>query len=110
MNDIIPIENITGLIYLIRGKKVIIDRDLAVLYGVETKRLKEQVKRNIERFPEEYDFMYDSISDANEREMGRNPMSKEYIEKINQKRAVLGVGGGPQKLDNVLSYESDHET
>jgi hypothetical protein len=57
MNDIIPIESITGLIYLIRGKKVIMDRDLAVLYGVETKRLKEQVKRNIERFPE--DFMFE---------------------------------------------------
>ena len=56
MNDIIPIENITGLIYLIRGKKVILDRDLAVLYGVETKRLKEQVKRNIGRFPERYMF------------------------------------------------------
>jgi hypothetical protein len=57
MNDIIPIENIAGLIYLIRGKKVILDRDLAVLYGVETKRLKEQVKRNIERFPD--DFMFE---------------------------------------------------
>ena len=57
MNDIIPIENITGLIYLIRGKKVIVDRDLAVLYGVETKRLKEQVRRNIERFPD--DFMFE---------------------------------------------------
>ena len=57
MNDLIPIENITVLIYLIRGKKVILDRDLAVLYGVETKRLKEQVKRNIKRFPE--DFMFE---------------------------------------------------
>jgi hypothetical protein len=51
--NIIPVENITGLIYLIRGKKVMLDRDLAALYGVETKRLKEQVKRNIERFPED---------------------------------------------------------
>ena len=57
MNDIIPIENITGLIYLIRGQRVILDRDIAELYGVETKRLKEQVKRNIERFPE--DFMFE---------------------------------------------------
>ena len=57
MNDIISIEYITGLIYRIRGKKVILDRDLAKLYGVETKRLKEQVRRNIERFPE--DFMYE---------------------------------------------------
>ena len=57
MNDLIPIENITGLIYLIRGQRVILDRDIADLYGVETKRLKEQVKRNIERFPE--DFMFE---------------------------------------------------
>ena len=57
MNDIIPIENIIALIYLIRDKKVMLDRDLAALYGVETKRLKEQVKRNIERFPE--DFMFE---------------------------------------------------
>lgn len=43
-------------IYIIRGQKVILDRDLAELYGVETKRLKEQVKRNIERFPTHYMF------------------------------------------------------
>ena len=43
-------------IFNIRGKQVMIDRDLALLYGVETKRLNEQVKRNIERFPE--DFMF----------------------------------------------------
>ena len=57
MNGIIAIENITGLIYLIRGKKVMLDQNLAVLYGVETKRLKEQVRRNIERFPK--DFMFE---------------------------------------------------
>lgn len=45
-----------GMIYTIRGKKVMIDRDLAALYGVETKRLNEQVRRNIKRFPE--DFMF----------------------------------------------------
>ena len=57
MNEIVSIENITGLIYLIRAKKVMLDRDLAELYGVETKRLKEQVRRNIERFPD--DFMFE---------------------------------------------------
>ena len=61
MNDITSIENITGLIYRIRSKKVMLDRDLAELYGVETKRLKEQVRRNIERFPE--DFMYELSKD-----------------------------------------------
>jgi hypothetical protein len=57
VNDIIPIENITGLIYLIRGKKVMLDRDLAQLYGVDTKVFKQAVRRNIERFPE--DFMFE---------------------------------------------------
>ena len=52
----IPIEKIASRIYLIRRMKVMLDRDLAELYGVETKRLKEQVRRNIERFPE--DFMF----------------------------------------------------
>lgn len=47
---------IEPLIHLIRGQQVILDRDLALLYGVETRRLNEQVRRNIERFPE--DFMF----------------------------------------------------
>ncbi len=50
-------EIIINKIYLIRHQKVMIDRDLAVLYGVETKVLKQAVKRNIERFPE--DFMFE---------------------------------------------------
>ena len=48
--------NIEPLIKVIRGQQVMLDRDLAALYGVETKRLNEQVKRNIKRFPE--DFMF----------------------------------------------------
>jgi hypothetical protein len=57
-NKLIKIEsaNIVPFIYFIRNEKVMIDRDLANLYGVETKRLKESVKRNIERFPN--DFMF----------------------------------------------------
>ena len=49
-------EVIMQNIYFIRKQKVMLDSDLAELYGVETKRLKEQVKRNIERFPERYMF------------------------------------------------------
>ena len=45
-------EVIISKIYLIRNQKVMIDRDLAEMYGVETKRLKEAVRRNIQRFPE----------------------------------------------------------
>ena len=53
--------NIEPLIKVIRGQQVMLDRDLATLYGVETKRLNEQVKRNIKRFPE--DFMFQLTKD-----------------------------------------------
>lgn len=56
VSHFIPDEIILRKIHQIRGQKVILDKDLAILYGVETKRLKEQVKRNIERFPERYMF------------------------------------------------------
>ncbi|MFZ6008686.1 MAG: ORF6N domain-containing protein [Nitrospirota bacterium] len=56
MKALIPLEAIERKILLIRGEKVMLDADLAVLYGVTTKRLNEQVKRNRERFPE--DFMF----------------------------------------------------
>lgn len=49
-------ETISNKIYFIRGQKVLLDFDLAHLYGVETRRLNEQVKRNISRFP--LDFMF----------------------------------------------------
>jgi phage regulator Rha-like protein len=52
----IPMEIIKGKIYLLRGQKVLLDSDLAELYQVETKRLIQAVKRNIERFPD--DFMF----------------------------------------------------
>ena len=57
----IPDKLITTKIYTIRGKKVILDEDLAALYDVETRRLNEQVKRNIARFPE--DFMFQLTQD-----------------------------------------------
>ena len=53
MNEI---QTIQDKIYEIRGQRVMLDFDLATMYGVETRRLNEQVKRNIERFPE--DFMF----------------------------------------------------
>jgi len=55
-NDIIFQDVIESRIFFIRGRKVMLDKDLAALYGVETKRLNEQVRRNIRRFPE--DFMF----------------------------------------------------
>ena len=55
-NELVPEEVIEKKIFMIRGHKVMLDRDLAELYGVPVKRLNEQVKRNIKRFPK--DFMF----------------------------------------------------
>ena len=54
MIEIIPIEKIESKIYTIRNQKVLFDRDLAELYGVETKNLVQAVKRNISRFPDDF--------------------------------------------------------
>ncbi len=56
MGEIISQEIVENRILIMRGKKVLLDKDLAMLYGVSTKRLNEQVKRNIKRFP--VDFMF----------------------------------------------------
>src|SRR5437764_919924 len=54
--SLIPSERIDGLILFIRGQKVMLDVDLATIYGVSTKRLNEQVNRNKGRFPREFRF------------------------------------------------------
>ena len=72
MNEIMPIERIENKIYLIRGQKVMLDYDLADLYGVLTKRLNEQVRRNFKRFPA--DFMF-SLSKQEIMRMSQNATS-----------------------------------
>ncbi|HXH31105.1 MAG TPA: ORF6N domain-containing protein [Bacteriovoracaceae bacterium] len=54
--SMVSVKRIEDMIYLIRGQKVMLDSDLAELYGVDVKRLNEQVKRNLKRFP--LDFMF----------------------------------------------------
>ncbi len=56
-SDLIPAERIEGMILPLRGQKVMLDRDLAALYGVETKALKRAVKRNATRFPDDFMFV-----------------------------------------------------
>ena len=63
MIQLIPVEIITDKILLIRSQKVLIDRDLAKLYGVQTKVLNQAVKRNIKRFPQ--DFMFQLNKEEN---------------------------------------------
>ena len=75
-NQQLPVENnVESLIRVIRGQQVMLDRDLAELYGVETRRLNEQVKRNIERFPE--DFMF---------QLTKEECSKSQIATLNEGR------------------------
>jgi len=69
MNEIIKPENIQNRIFTIRNLQVMIDRDLAELYDVSTKRLNEQVKRNIKRFPESFRFQ---LSDKEKKELVAN--------------------------------------
>jgi len=54
METIVLVEAVEKKIYMIRGQKVMLDRDLAELYGVETRVLNQAVRRNIERFPEDF--------------------------------------------------------
>jgi hypothetical protein len=56
IRSVLPDEVVINKIYLIRGKKVMLDRDLADMYGVETRVLNQAVKRNIERFPKDFIF------------------------------------------------------
>ncbi len=98
------LERILTKIYFIRGKKVIIDKDLALLYGVETKRLKEQVKRNNSRFPEDFIFQltaeeYNALKSQNATlEKGRGKHSKYLPFAFTQEGIVM--------LSSVLSSET----
>jgi len=86
MPNLIPQERIENRIYLIRGQKVMIDRDLAELYGIETGALNRQVKRNINRFPS--DFMF---------QLNRNELSN--------LKCQFGISrwGGTRKLPLVFT-------
>lgn len=85
-DSVIPADIIRSQIFLIRNKKVMFDKDLAALYGVETRVLVQNVKRNIKRFPE--DFMFQ----LNE---------KEFINLISQ--FVISKRGGTRKLPFVFT-------
>jgi len=72
--QLVPVELIENKIYLIRGHKVILDRDLAQLYGVPTFRFNEAVKRNLKRFPD--DFMFQLTADESAALTSQIAMSK----------------------------------
>lgn len=78
MSEIIPIDVIQGKIFFIRGHKVMFDKDLAMLYGVKPIRLREQVKRNMKRFPE--DFMFQLTDEEIDLMVSQNAIpSRKYL-------------------------------
>ena len=94
-----PLENIENLIHVIRGKQVMLDRDLARLYGVETFRLNEQVKRNIERFPEDVMFQLSK----EEFENLRSQIVTSSEEEILKSQNVISSWGGIRKWPYVFT-------
>jgi hypothetical protein len=76
--DIVPMDHIRRKILLIRGRKVMLDRDLAEMYGVETRVLNQAVKRNVSRFPD--DFMLQLTKDESEWLVSQNVIPhKKYL-------------------------------
>ncbi|MGE0018782.1 MAG: ORF6N domain-containing protein [Draconibacterium sp.] len=101
-NLMLPDEVITSKIYLIRGEKVMLDRDLAELYGVETKYLKRQVRRNLLRFPP--DFMFELTE--NELQLWRSQFGTSNAEKMGLRHLPFAfTETGVAQLSGVLNSE-----
>ena len=89
-NEILNIDTIQNQIYTVRGMQVMMDSDLAEMYGVEVKRLSEQVKRNIERFPEKFRFQI---------------TKKEFENLKSQIATSSSMHGGKRKLSFVFTEQ-----
>ncbi len=100
-------ELISNKIYYIRNQKVMLDRDLAVLYGLETKRLKEQVKRNLSRFTS--DFMFELTKE--EFENWRSQFATSNSEKMGLRYTPMAfTEHGVLMLSSVLNSEKAIQT
>ncbi len=105
MSNAVAVEIIATKILEIRGKKVMLDRDLAKLYGVATRNLNKAVKRNIERFPE--DFMYQlKKQEVTDLKFQFGTSSWGGIRKLPYVFTEQGVAMS-QKESSVLTYSSD---
>ena len=94
-----PLENIENLIHVIRGKQVMLDRDLARLYGVEARALNQAVQRNVERFPE--DFMFQLTKEEFENLKSQIVISSEN--EILKSQNVISSWGGIRKWPYVFT-------
>lgn len=97
----IPTERITSAIRVVRGHKVIVDADLAALYGVETRRLNEQVRRNIDRFPD--DFMFQLSAEETAALMSQFAISKPRGRGGRRKPALVFTEHGALMAATILN-------
>ena len=97
---IVPLAHITSAIHLVRGHRVMLDADLAALYGVTTKRLNEQVRRNRARFPE--DFMFVLAADE-----AASLKSQFATSKSGRGREVTGPGVGDRMARSAEAAKLD---
>ena len=102
--DITPIL-VESKIFLIRDKQVMVDRDLAELYGVETKRITEAVKRNIERFPEEFRFQLTS----EEYDFLRSQFATSKVEKDRLRSQSVTLNNVKDSLRSQIATSNDRE-
>ena len=102
-NDLVPVADIEKMILTIRGVQVMLDRDLAMLYGVSTSRLNEQVKRNIKRFPD--DFMFQLAKEEFEIWKSQFATSNSIIMGA-RKRPYAFTANGIAMLSSVLRSET----
>ena len=101
MDKIIPVDSIHGKIFIIRDQKVMLDRDLAELYSVETKVLNQAVKRNIKRFPE--DFMFQLNQEELEHWRSQIVTSNQSAKMALRRRPYAFTVYGVSMLSSVLN-------
>jgi len=101
--DLIPVERIENTILLVRGCKVMLDRDLAELYGAPTKVLNQQVRRNRHRFPE--DFMFQLSSEELENWRSQFVTSNSAVKKGLRYRPYAFTEQGVAMLSSVLNSD-----
>ena len=95
MVGLIPVESVAQKIYLIRGQKVMLDSDLAVFYGIDTKVLNQAVKRNLDRFPENFMFQ---LNDGE-----YESLRSQFVTLNLKSQIVTSSWGGKRKLPFVFT-------
>jgi hypothetical protein len=102
--QLIPVDSVESRILTIRGQKVIVDLDLAAIYGVTTKRLNEQVKRNDKRFPPDFEFQLTKEQTAVLLSQA-SPLHTDGKE-VTQNRSQFATGSSKHRDPRFLPYAS----